>query len=226
MYRSYGVTLWYPTFVNELNIKKDAEIFRDFCSEEVSGINSSVIPTYCGCSDAAINNSVISDLVLDNWNISNTNFTSVTFQRVNFTHTSFKNADFLSSSFIDCSFIDSGFFNIGFEAFTVTNLKLVNSRICNTTVTNLTSNDVFVQNSTLNGNHLNTTINETLFLDLLALSANRSACGEDGLTSMCPVKVDDFRVYRDSFFISASALPGNLASMVAVYFLIRKYWLC
>lgn len=220
------MTLWYPTFVGELNSQKDAEVFRDFCSKEVLGINSSVIPTYCGCSDVTINNSVISDLVLNNWNINNANFTSVTFERVNFTQTLFQNTNFLSSSFINCTFVDSGFFNTSFDNFMVTNLKLVDSRICETTVTNFSSNDLLIQNSTINSDRLNTTINETAFLRLVSLDAtNRSVCNEDGLISVCPAKKDDFRLYRDSFFVSASALPGNLASMVAVYFLIRKYWL-
>ncbi len=220
------MTLWYPTFVNELNIQKDAEVFRDFCSKEVSDINSSVVPTYCGCNDGAINNSVISDLVLNNWNISNANFTNVKFQGVNFTHTSFNNINFFSSSFIDCSFVDSGFFNISFDNFEVKNFKLVNSKICGTEVINFRSNDVFIRNSTINIDFFNTTINGVNFgSNLLTLAPNRSVCNEDGLTSVCPVKKDDFRVYRDSFFVSAAALPGNLASMVAVYFLIRKYWL-
>ncbi len=222
MCRSYGVTLWYPTYVNDLNQQKDIEIFNDFCSEEVSELNSSTLSTYCGCSDAVINNSLISDLLLNNWNIQNTIFTGVTFQRVNFTYTSFNNTRFESSSFINCTFNNSDFTNTTFENFSFTNLKLLYSRLCNPIENNSTSNDVLVLNSTINGAPWNSTMEGAAFLQLMS---NKSVCDDNGWKSICPVKEDDFRVYRDSFFISASALPGNLASMFAVYFLIRKYWL-
>ncbi len=228
MCRSYGVTLWYPTYVNEVNHQKDVEIFNGFCSEEVSGINSSTISTYCGCNDSVINNSVISDMLLDNWNIQNTTFNGVTFQRVNFTYASFNNTSFESSSFIDCTFNNSGFINTTFDSFSFTNLKLFDSRLCSTTIGNnySASGDVLVLNSTINGAPWNSTMTSATFIQLMFnSSANESACNANGWISKCPVKGDDFRLYRDSFFISASALPGNLASMVAVYFLIRKYWL-
>lgn len=223
---AYGVTLWYPTYVNQLNIQKDNEIFHTFCSKEVSNLSSSAIPDYCDCNEAYINNSVIADAQLENWIINNARFSSVTFERVSFVNSSFVNTTFESGSFVDCNFSSSAFTELTFNAFNFTNVKFSNSRLCNVLATNSSSTGVVVNNSwisNLGPNRTNSSSN-TDFIQFL-VSTNTSQCDEEEWTFQCPKKEDDFRVYRDTFFVSAAALPGNLASMVAVYFLVRKYWL-
>ena len=224
--RSYGVTLWYPTYVNELNIQKDAELFQTFCSKDVDYLSDLTIPQYCGCSGSFINNSVISDTKLENFVINSTVFSNVTFERVNFVHSSFLNTTFeTGSGFTNCTFSNSAFTEVKLDNFTFTNFQLDNSRLCGVLANDLNSDNVTIYNTSINHVGSNNTINGTSFIELLKNTTNTSLCEGKEWSFQCPKKEDDFRVYRDSFFISASALPGNLASMVAVYFLIRKYWL-
>ena len=229
-FRSYGVTLWYPTYVNKLNLDKDAEIFQAFCHKEVGNLSNSSFPEYCGCSESYINSSIISDTQLKNFVISDTVFSNVTFERVDFSASLFKNTTFESGSFVECSFNHSFFTEVIFNNFTFMNLSLEHSRLCGMLATGSTSDRVAIKDSSINHFSSNDTTQEQLdgaqFIELLN-TTNTSQCkGDEEMSLACPKKEDDFRVYRDSFFISASALPGNLASMVAVYFLIRKYWLC
>ena len=51
-----------------------------------------------------------------------------------------------------------------------------------------------------------------------------STCSDDLYNNVIS-KSDDFCVYRDSFLVAASALPRNIASAFAVYFLRRNYCL-
>ena len=227
-FRSYGVTLWYPTYVNKLNLDKDAEIFQAFCSKEVSNLSNSSLPEYCGCSESYINSSIISDTQMEKFLISGAVFSNVTFERVDFSSSSFKNTTFESGSFVECSFNFSAFTQVIFKNFTFINLSLEHSRLCGVFATGSTSNSVAVKDSSINHFSSNDTIpnlDGTRFIEMLN-TTNTSQCEGEEKSIECPKKEDDFRVYRDSFFISASALPGNLASIVAVYFLIRKYWLC
>jgi len=219
------VTLWYPTYVNELNIQKDNEAFQTFCTQEVSNLTNSSFPTYCDCLDSNINNSLISDLSLDGWNLNNSVISNVTFERVLFNRVSFRNVTFNDTKFIDCTFKNSDLTEIHFNDLRFIYLQLTNSRLCGSDAVNIVGDKLSVENCTINAlNMTNITISE--FKDSLNSPSNISECRRDGWVFVCPKKEDDFRVYRDSFFISAAALPGNLASMIAVYFLVRKYWLC
>ena len=45
------------------------------------------------------------------------------------------------------------------------------------------------------------------------------------VSAQCSEEVDEGRVYRASFFVPASALPGNVISAIAVYFMRRNWWM-
>ena len=232
------MTLWYPTYVSEINIQKDKVEFDNFCSKNVTDINSTTLPDYCGCNGTVFHDSIISDVHLEKWNVSDVVLNNVTFERVNFSDVSFTNTDFVSgSSFIDCNFHHSQILNSFLDNFTFDSLSLFDSRLCGTTATNITvRNSLTISNTSINSyqNSTPTVVlegNSSFFMDLLEfkyVNISNDSCATGDVNEwpiQCLLKEDDFRVYRDSFFISASALPGNIVSAVAVYFFTRKYWL-
>ena len=237
-YRSYGVTLWYPTYVGEINKQKDIAEFDVFCVKNVTDINSTTLTDYCGCNGTVFHDSIISDVHLENWSVGDVVLSNVTFKRVNFSDVSFTNTNFVSgSSFIDCNFHHSQIVSSFLDNFTLDSLNLFDSRICGTTGTNLTvQNSLMISNTSINSYHNSSSTvvqesNSSYFIDLLDfkyVNASNDSCATGNVNEwpvQCLRKEDDFRVYRDSFFVSASALPGNLVSAVAVYFFTRKYWL-
>lgn len=230
--RSYGVSLWYPTYVSLINEQKDVEIFDKFCFNNVTGINSSVITEYCGCSGTVFQDSFISGLELHNWRVRDAVFNGVTFESVVFSDVSFVNTTFTNNSlFINCTFDNSQILNSFFDGVSFDSLSVFDSQFCGVVSTNATTVQGSLNFSNISINNVNQTTISVKLVELFmpdSASVHNNSCAAGTVSEwsiQCPRKVDDFRVYRDSFFVSASSLPGNLVSAVAVYFLIRKYWL-
>ena len=159
---------------------------------------------------------------LNNWRITEATFNNVIFHNVSFTNVTFRDCRFRNCSIQDAGFDSTSFLNSTWENVYLESVSLTSSEICGLVAENVSVREFLIlSNVDINHRENFNTTNTTLFLQLVESEENGTCeryvdpCGE----------VQDYRVYRDNFFVAASALPGNLVSAVAVYFLRRNYWL-
>lgn len=222
IYRSYGITLWYPTYVDDLTTKKDADDLQKFCNKTTNFSPTDKVISYCGCSSSVFQDTVISHQQLEKWRINNVLFTNVTFLNVTFDYVLFN-----STEFRECKFLNSTFTRLFFNATNFNDVQFESVNIVPTSLclfSNKSEGAVTLENVTINGRMAESRhFNISELWTFLEPEVN-STCSENQYADiMC--RSDDFRVYRDSFIVSGSAIPGVLVSATAVYFLRRNYWL-
>lgn len=218
---SYGVTLWYPTYVDRLS-RESLETVTEHkdCNHTLSNytnaINdfSNIETLFCGCPETDYQNvtlegirlanswwaedSILSDLVVKGGSIEEVWFNNVTMDTVYFQNVIIRNAYFSNSTwtgvyFSNVTFIESSYF-CGIE---------------NETITSHSSNEGPASTVGI-------------------LTANSSCDSVPAPPTNCLIKeleVDLRKEYFYDFLIAASAFPGNVVSAIAVYFLTRSYWL-
>lgn len=155
-------------------------------------------------------------------------FSNVTFDNVTFDDVIIRDG----SQFVDncafhrCTFNNSKLVRLTWNELTLDSLRILSSSICDLRGqdVHLTS-PMIVYNTSINRNYFNMT-SITNSSEIFIEDGANTTCNVDQLNSVIECrKPDSFGLYRDSFFVSASALPGNIASAIAVYFLRRNYWL-
>ena len=212
----YGVSLWYPTYVEQINERAQVDQFYSAsCNSTISNLvlGTAELARLRHCSSTSYQNVTFDHAKFDNWIFSdslfNTSvfkgcvFNGVTFQRVNLTSAHFVNGSGTAMLF------DFVVFNTtSFCGFNTSNTTIVGGLVINTTVNS------------------RPVTNQTYLLEAL----------QEGLPPPTPCAVppaglpysitaDKYQVYQESFYVAGSALPGNVLSAVAVYFLRRNYWL-
>ena len=210
--RSYGVTLWFPTYVQQITTQRDNDRLEAFCNTTVAGSVESLEP-YCDCGTT-----LFSDMEIEDTQFKNLRMDGVIFSNVSFFNVSFSSVVFNGTQFTDgCQFIES---NISSSYFNATFFE------------NITLDSVTIESSLLcsmNGSGLKVVSSTRLNASMLeegALKTGRVKCREeDSDFKEIKCKSSNSQIYRDSFFVTASAFPGNVASAIAVYFLRRNYWL-
>lgn len=230
---SYGVTLWFPTYVSQINDARNAEDFQALCNTTVvGGTDAQGLKEYCGCGST-----VFSNITIVNTQLHMIKFNEVTFNKVSFRNVSFDQVLFNGTEFIECQFQDSSFTRTLFNATDFSgglfdSVSFKTSSLCPQSLQDMQVDDfTTLGNVNISGLRAdNRTFNTSTFDSLI----NSDGDNGDSKKESCDLQVQfeevvcspfDNRVYRDSFFISASALPGNIASAFAVYFLRRNYWL-
>ena len=198
--------------------------FEQRCNRTITSLPNGTqsLQEYDDCNNTIFEDMTIEFFNLSNWRITRTTFSNIAFYEVNFTNVTFRDCRFRNCSIQDARFDSTSFLNSTWEGVHLESVSLTSSEICGLVAQNVTVQEfIIISDVDINGqDDLNTT-NPTLFLQLV----------ESGENATCEKSVDpceavqDNRVYRDNFFVAASALPGNLASAVAVYFLRRNYWL-
>lgn len=210
------MSLWYPTYVEQINERADIDHFYGAsCNSTISDIiiGSEEISRLRHCSSTSYTNVTFNHITFSDWvfvdallNRSVFNrcvFNGVTFRRVNATSALFVNGSG-TAMFFDTAVLHS----TGFCGLNVSNFTIVGGQVTNVTV---------------NGRSVS---NQTALLEALwEGKPPPSPCSAPSAGSPYTSKVDKYQVYQESFYIAGSALPGNILSAVAVYFLRRNYWL-
>ena len=222
MFRSYGITLWYPTYVNEITTKKDAEDFLSFCNKSTSFPTTDNIISYCDCSSSVFEDTFVSDLTLMKWRINDVLFRNVTFLNVTFDSVLFNGTEFMNCTFENCTFVELFFHNTDFDGVRFQLVNILPSSLC--LLSNHSEGTVTLEDVTMNASVVEFQDVSISELRTSLQSQVESVCSED-LYSDLVCRSDDLRVYRDSFIVSISGLPGYIVSAFAVYYLPRNYWL-
>lgn len=222
------MSLWYPTYVNIITDKQEQALFDAKCQQNVTYFDSGAFHSYCGCNGTAFQDFTISDVRLESWMVGGATFSNVSFVNVTFDDVVINGTQFVDNcEFHKCSLNNTKFVQLSWNDVSLESIYLSSSAICDLTGRNVTLlNSLSVYNTSINGRTFSnlTTIEDSS--DLLLANGANSTCDGDVLDAEVNCrKPDSFKVYRDSFFVSASALPGNIASAIAVYFFRRNYWL-
>ena len=226
--RSYGVTLWFPTYVSGITARTNAEKFEKFCSVDYNHTSGASVQSYCDCSQTVFANFALTDLELKNFRVND-----VIFKNVSFNNVSFESVVFNSTQFVDCQFnkvnISQSYFNSTlFDDILFKSVAIRSSSLCSveSLVVTVTDSSVTLQDVDLNGQTVSCkACNSSTLEDLLLLNKTDGRCSESSLLKEIQCKPPDNRVYKDTFFISASSVPGNIVSAFAVYFFRRNYWM-
>ncbi len=162
---------------------------------------------------------IIRDIELKEWQINDVLLSNITFINVTFEEVLFNTTTLVNCNFQDCRFKNLHFKDSYLENIDMANIEIELKSAC--LLSNASTGEVNLANITFNGTQFNAGLTNVSqlqgYLDGLSLE------GCTKFEVLC--KSDDFRIYRDSFFVSASALPGNIASAIAVYFMWRNVWL-
>ena len=224
------MSVWYPTYVGEITGRRDSALFEEKCQQNVTEfLDVHTIHGYCGCSRTVFQDFTISGVHLESWMVSEATFSNITFENVTFNNVIIDSTQFIDNCVFRNSVVkNSKFVQLYWDGVSLESLNVSSSFVCDLHGNNLTmTHPMVLYNTSLNGGPLNTTSiarPSELLVDLSG--SNRTTCDGKLLESKIDCEMEDsFALYRDSFFVSASALPGNIASAIAVYFLRRNYWL-
>ena len=198
--------------------------FEQRCNRTVTSLPNETqsLQEYDGCNNTIFEDMTIEFFNLSNWRITRATFSNIAFYEVNFTNVTFRDCWFRNCSIQDARFDSTSFLNSTWEGVHLESVSLTSSEICGMVAQNVTVQEfIIISDVDINDWEDFNTTNQTLFLQLVGSGGNATC---ERSVDPCE-QVQDYRVYRDNFFVAASALPGNLASAVAVYFLRRNYWL-
>ena len=180
------------------------------------------IRSVCDCSSTSFEDAVISNMELKNWQINDVLLNNITFSNVSFEDVLFNNTNFDSCKFQNCTFESLHFQDVFFDSMTLENVSIELGSSC--LFSNSSSGEISLTDVSMNGSELAPgTISASQLQAYLDEFSLKKKCLGPEFDVIC--RSDDFRIYRDSFFVSASALPGNLASAIAVYLMWRNVWL-
>ena len=210
-----------------VNQRIEADDFEKLCNRTLRNttIDATTLPAFCGCSKTIFEDVSLINLEISNWKI-NATFNRVTFQAVNFSNIVFENSPFANCSMEGVRFDSVYFGNSPWYSTSLSGSELKSVSFCDfdaqdVSIAEVSTTDVVINGRTIpNVNHLS----EATFFQLLP-PVEESNCSKWENPEINCRKEDDNRIYKDSFLIATSALPGNVLSAVAVYFLRRNYWL-
>ena len=219
---SFGVMLWFPTYVGEITTQQKQAMFDANCRQIVNHFTSESLPSYCGCKNTTFQNTLITGVRLESWMVSDAIFNNVTFRNVTFGNVIINGSLFMNNcAFHNCTIENSQFMRITWTNVSELSLNVSSSVLCDLHGLN-ESDTLIVKNSSLNG----IIFNQTTIVNGSIFNSNSTTCKNQVTDSSINCNQSDIStVYRDSFFISAATLPGYIVSAVAVYLLRRNYWL-
>jgi len=209
--RSYGTTLWYPTYISHLNTAAQKVEKEELCSRAVGGgsVDAGTLPQLCGCTyaGALFENMTIGPVHLTKSSFLDSAFRNVTFQRTALSDVAFGNCSLNLTNFSNVT-MENVVFNFTSTAKTVYSAKWP-----------LTVTDGCHSGS-------KSTIGRTNFDSILRLwnvtVLNESSSFAQGnscvsnIPSACAVTADEYRVYREAFVFAASSIPGTIITAIVV----------
>lgn len=227
VHRSYGVTLWYPSYVGIIN---QQQLCRKKISTNQTG-NSDSLQELCGCADTAFHNITVRNLELTTWSLEKATFTDVFFLQVNFSRVELTSSTFVNCTFKDVHFKSALFNNISWKNVTLDNMLIESTKICSCHIAGASIEDgsSLIMRDVLMGEKelLEEYVNDSTFAQL-APSAEASCPSSSEIGRNINVEcesLEDYKIYRDNFIIAASATPGMIMSSIAVYFFRRNLWM-
>lgn len=189
-----------------------ARDMREFCHDDVP--KDAILSQYCGCEGTTFRGQHFSNMTLSGFKLTDSDFFNVTFTNVTFSDLYLEN----------CNFTTCVLENVTFESRCA--FKLVNwnqtvfsgVNVSGLSVCNGSTSEVVEEENAESGD------GGIVRVELVTVLEGVNGSCED-VEVKCEEKKRNKNIYRDLFFVSGAAFPGNIASAIAVYFLRRNYWL-
>lgn len=212
MHRSYGVTLWFPSYVAQVTDAQVTSRFRSFCHQGARV--DATLTDYCGCEGATFSGQHFSNMDFNSFKLSDSIFHNVTFTNATFSDLSLEKCNFTGCVLDNVTFVSRCSFNhVHFNQTTFSHVNASGLSVCNNgSVTELVGRRGGGSGESGDGG----------IRELVAVLESKNTSCED---VKCEESEKSGNIYRDLFLVSGSAFPGNIASAIAVYFLRRNYWL-
>lgn len=165
------------------------------------------------------------DTQLHNFKVDDVLFNNVSFVNVNFKSVVFNRTEFVNCHFSESNFSEALFNATYFNGVVLDSVSIESSSLCSMNGTAVEVEDyVSLQDVDINGNMVASDIFNSTAFSMQVLHQVSGECPKKSYKQIS-CKPPDSKVYRDSFIITASAFPGNIASAIAVYFFRRNYWM-
>ena len=169
---------------------------------------------YCGCDRSSFTDQHFTNTHFSQFKLSHSNFHGVKFSNVTFT-----NSVIEDSNFTNCSLE-----NVRFgEKMRLIRVRWYHTVFTGVNVTGLISCGGEVKGG--GGGEGGSGGGGEWGELVMALEGGNASCGEEGEEVKCEKEEDEESVYRDLFFVAASATVGNIASAIGVYYMRRNYWM-
>ena len=230
---SYGVTLWYPTYVNNLQQQQENATIEKTCNLTLANQTVQFEEGYqerllCNCPLTVYNNITFVNVSIDGgWVLSGGSLMSSSILGSNLTALQSEGSTWTDVQVTDVLFINSTFSSSAWSNVTLQNVQFENSLFCGVNVSDgIKLSGVVMKDCTVNGLNMNTD-NDTAIISALQLSTNCSLSSGD--TSWCTepeIKTDYSAEYLENFIIAASPFPSTIVAAVLVYFFRRSFLLC
>ena len=222
-YRSYGVTLWYPSYVDQLNkMERQAEIDR-LCNQTVANqtLTQTLLTELCPCVNTSYHNTVLNKMTVTSWpavdtSIRDTLITGGHYTRLVFDNVLLENISIVNATLEQCVFTSGRWSGVR-----ITNTNFSQVVLCDV---HMDDGDVIITGSIVDGQRV-----EDPLARLTKHGDGSGDCKELGnLTNQSCVEptpnlLDD---YQNSFFITAAPIPGLIVSAFTLYYCWRRsLWL-
>lgn len=219
--------LWYPSYIDQLNQhSKDAE-FNELCNRTVANrsLSGETLQELCPCQYTSYSSVVLDHLTVMNWHAANTTIRdavvkSGSYTGITFTDVLLENVSIMEAKFQDAVFVGGAWMSVEFR-----NANLSGVVLCDV----MLPPSALVINSTINGKLVAQAEGEAieeLFGRKESESGDCNGVHYKTNKTCTPLPKNLFENYQDTFFIAASAFPGNIVSAFALYFIFwRSLWL-
>ena len=235
--RSYGVTLWYPTYIDRLSRENlESTVEHKDCNRTLSNYTTtssninSINRLFCACPTTSYNNVTFNNITVSSWWSTNSNLTNLMILGGRYDDIWYNDVVMDTVYYDDITFDDVHVINSTWRNVALINVTFINTHLCNIDTQNISFTSTIFTNSTFN----NVSLDDLSSEDLSMLFNNdqslvTSSCDERSAPpTNCIVpqtEVDLSKEYFYDFVIAGSAFPGNVISAIAVYFFRRSYWL-
>ena len=232
MSRSYGVTFWFPSYIDQLTQNKQATPTNAACNGTLANITHLPSDNYlCQCPLTHYNNVTVHREMIDRWWVWNTTFINTSLLNGRYERVWFESVIWREVLVRNVTFDQMIFYNSTWTSVTIINVTFNNSILCDISVDvkSLSLRSVQFINTLINGqmmrdsphNLVQDLFNSSTYNDTYCLTnMTIPSCMEDSISP-----VDYNTEYFHDFIITASSLVGIITSSIAVYFLIRSFWL-
>ena len=208
LFRSYGVLLWYPSYVEQVTKADQRSEFSRFCHRSTPENVS--LYDYCGCDGASFSDQHFSNTRFANFQLNLADFHNVRFTNVTFTESLLESCNFTNCTMESVVFgegtqmVRVGWYASDFVGVNVTGLSSCEGEVIGRGGGEVGSGE---------------------FGELVRVLEGGNATSCEGVGQVECEGEESGSVYRDLFFVAASASVGNIASAIGVYFMRRNYWM-
>ena len=237
LYRSYGVTFWYPTYIDRLSRESlDTSLEDHNCNHTLFNYTDSngdsmgtIEELFCACPETNFSNITLENVTLNSWWSFDTSVSNLIVRGGSFKEVWFENVSLEEVYFQDVSFLGIHIANSTWRDVIFSNVTFDNASLCSVT----SEGSVFLSTVFTDGSFNGIPLDGLSSAELQSIFNNQSltdsSCSGNSTTpTSCfnhQEKVDLRREYFFDFLIAGSAFPGNVVSAIAVYLFRRSFWL-